>query len=162
MWNKIRIKRGKIEARPFFSELKASVFLNAPLMFFFLEKKWICLLQLSKHIVNTHLVSPPSSWHSNQSLKKCHQSWTPGWQCCSCFWWQVARRSQYSRLRSQCQKCRRGLSHSSSPSKLSRRRPWLSGGRRNRWNNSQFWKQWILRRWSAPPPLGSSQSSQGC
>ena len=134
-----------------------------PEWFFFFKK--IRLLELSKQVVDTCLVSLPSSWHSNQHMQKRHQWWTPGWQGCSCLWWQVARRSQYSGLRSQCCHHKRRGHHSSSPSRLSRHRPWLWGGHRDRWIDTaeaQCQKQWIVMRWSAPAPLESSRSYQGC
>ena len=108
------------KAWAFVCELHLCFWMHLRWLFVLLKQKLICFLELSKHVVDTHLVSPQSSWHSNQSLKHYHPWWTPGWWCCFCLWWVVARRSQYSRLQSKRRPKR--LSHSS-PSRLSRRHP---------------------------------------
>ena len=85
----------------------------------------------------------------------------------------AAGRSRYSGLQSQC--CHQRWSRSSSPSRLSRPRPWLSGGRGNRWwshsqihiphnqkhTQLQCQMQWIVMRWSIPAQLVSCRSSEG-
>ena len=82
----------------------------------------------SLSLIGTHLVPLHSSWHSNQVVNRCHRCWSWAWQRCSCLWWRRARMSQHL----QSERCHQRRSHSSSPSRSSRRHPWLSGGRRHR------------------------------
>ena len=111
-------------------------------------KNWKNDTRLSKHIVDTHLVSLHSSWHSSQSFHHpSRQYWTPAWQRCFCFL------------------CRlEGWRHSTSPSRLSRHRLWLSGGPSNnrRIEGGQCQMQWIVMRGPVPAPLGSFLSCRGC
>ena len=108
-------------------------------------KNWRNDPEILKHIVDTHLVSPQSSWHSNQALYHRNQCWTPAWRCCLCL---LCRQARWCR--------------SSSPSRLSRPRPWLSGGRSDRWTHLECQIQWIAKKGSVPPPLVSSRFSWGC
>ena len=89
--------------------------------------------------------SPPSKWHSSQTLWRCHRSWSRGRQCCSDLKWVPA-----------------ALIHSSSPSRLFRPCLWLSERRIYRWIDTQFGMQWIVRTLSFPAPLVSSVSLQCC
>ena len=69
----------------------------------------------------------------------------------------------FSGLRSRC--CCQRRSRSSSPSRLSHLRPWLSGGRSDKWygtRQAKFQMRWIVIKGSVRAPLELSLSSEGC
>ena len=109
------------------------------------------------------------SWHSsldsNQwqqfELIPRHQFWRTSWRRLSCFWHLAGGRIPRSGLR--CWRCQQRRSRSSSPSKLSRHRRWLSG---NCWHSLKYhpWYQtlWILMTGSVLVPLELFEFLQGC
>ena len=114
--NERRFKRGK-RGKAWFAWVESIWYSWEHRQSFFIIEE---ITNLTDCTVGTHLVSLHSSWHSNQRMYLCNQYWTKGWRRCLCFLCQPERR------------CR-----SFSPSRLSRRRPWLSGGRSDRWNEIQ-------------------------
>ena len=95
--------------------------------------------------LNIYLVSLHSKRRSTLSLNLSHRFWTQGWWRCSGLKVSVAERSRRS-----------------SPSRLSRHRPWLSGGPSDRWNRTQCQMKWIAMIEPALSPPVLYLSSQGC
>ena len=117
-----------------------------------LRTKWETLKARAQTIgqsdVEMHLVTLLSRWGSNQTLNNYHQRENKSGVCCLCWWPQPAGSlgsKQWSRR--------------SSPSRLFRRRSWLSRSRSNMSNRTQYQLPWIRLQQSVPPRLGWSPSS---